>query len=230
MTLNDEVKRMIKSIRITSAGGKNPAVENTVISIDETSNLDQFISERGVSPEADIKTERRTQEAVKKLEKYDKGKIGEINRFSSSQMGNLREFVTNPVGFMVSSVFKKFAKGVGVIAFAAIIFEAVKFVISELLKPGRLLDIRFKRDINKEIIAFRRREDQQRVRQGFSNIIVTTQPRLRGGAGQTLNTFDLVARGTFPDNIGASPMLLQASGMSLSKSSGSRRSFGGPGR
>ena len=145
-------------------------------------------------------------------------------------MSNLKEFVANPTQFMIHSVFRKFAKGAGIIALALIIFEAVKWIISELLKPGRLLDVRFKRDINNEIIAFRRREDQQKLKQGFSNIIITTQPRLRGGQNQIFNTLDAAAgRTRFPENIGQSSIMLQASGVSLSKASG-RRSFGGPGR
>ncbi len=229
MTLADEIKRMIQSalesMEVTSA---NPTHINKLIQVNniETPNLDEFVGS-GDNAEGDIKQTKRTQEAVKKLEQFDKGKIGEINRFTSSQMGNLRGFVTDPVGFIIGSVFKKLAKGVGIIALATIIFEAVKFIISELLKPGRLLDIRFKRDINKELIAFRRREDQQKLKQGFSNIIITTQPRLRGGEGQIFNTFDAAAgRIAFPDNIGQAPLTIQSSGVSFSKSSG-RRSSGG---
>ena len=35
----------------------------------------------------------------------------------------------------------------------------------------------------KEIIAFRRREEQQKLKQGFSNLIITSSSRLRGGQG-----------------------------------------------
>lgn len=229
MTLTDEVKRMIQSaLESMEVTSKDPTHINTLIQVNniETPNLDEFV---GSSESGDIKETKRTAEAVKKLEAFDKGKIGEINRFTSTQMGNLRGFVSNPVQFMIGTVFKKFAAGVGVIAFALIIFEAVKFIINELHKKGRLLDLRYRRVTNEELIPFKRREDQQNLKQGFSNIIITTQARLRGGQGQTVNTLDLVARGKFPDNIGASTMLLQASGMSLSKSTG-RRSFGGPGR
>jgi len=230
MTLTDAVKRMIESalesMEVTSA---NPAHINKLIQVNSM-ELPDPDSEIVGGETTDIKDKKRTNEAVKKLEAFDKGKIGEINRFTSSQMGNLRSFVTDPTGFMIKAVFKKFAKGVGVLAFALIIFEAVKFIISELLKPGRLLDIRFKRDINKELIAFRRREDQQKLKQGFSNIIITTQSRLRGGQNQVFNTFDAAAgRVSFPENIGQSTILLQASGVSQSKSTG-RRSFGGPGK
>ena len=91
-----------------------------------------------------------------------------------------------------------------------------------------MLDIRWKRDIRDEILQFRRREEQQKLKQGFSNIIITTSPRLRGGQGQTINTYDLVRSGNFPNQVGQSKILLEASGMTLSKVKG-HRSFGGPG-
>ena len=136
-------------------------------------------------------------------------------------MGNIRGFVNNPAAFMFSAFMRKFGKGVGVVALALVIFEAVKFIISEMLKPGRLLDLRFKRVITKEIIAFRRREDQQNLKQGFSNIIITTSPRLRGGQNKFVNTLDLVRNNAIPENIGFSA--IDASGRSMSKSKRTHR-------
>jgi len=223
MTLADEINRMIlkivESLDITSA---NPTHINEVIQANELEKPDlEALIQRGADDDT-AKESKRIDLTLKKVEKWDKGPIGEINAFTSQQMGNLRSFVSNPVGFMVQTVFRKFAKGLGVIAFALIIFEAVKFVISELLKPGRLLDRRFKRDIRNELIAFRKREDQQKLKQGFSNIIITTQPRLRGGQNQIVNTFDLVRSGNFPDNIGTSQFIQEAAGMPLSKAQGRR--------
>lgn len=234
MTLSDEINRMIRTMlegmKISSAGDINRAVNTAVeFSTEEHPDLESLIRNDTENTEG-VKEQKRTQEAVRKLEVYDKGKIGEINNFTSQQMGNLRGFVDNPVNFIIQSVFRKFAKGAGIIAFALIIFEAVKWIIGELLKPGRLLDLRFKRVAGEEILAFRQREDQQRLKQGFSNIIITTTPRLRGGEGQIVNTLDFAAgRGKFPDSIGQAPITLQASGVSLSKSTG-RRSGRGPGR
>lgn len=181
-----------------------------------------------VSPVLNVKDTEKINAVSKKVELFEKGTIGELSRLTSTQLSVLKDFVSNPTQFMIQTVFRKFAKGLGVIAFALIIYEAVQWIISELLKPGRLLDIRFKRDIKDEIISFRKREEQQKLRQGFSNIIITASPRLRGGQGQTVNTFDLVRGNIFPSQIGESPILLEASGMSLSKAKG-RRSFGGPG-
>ena len=223
MGVTEEIKRILESLKISSAGGNNP-VENTVISIGELPDLDEIIKQSQQDDPDFAKENKRIDTTIKKVEAFDNGKIGEINRFTSQQMGNLRGFVDNPIQFIMQTVFRKFAKGAGIIAFALIIFEAVKWIISELLKPGRLLDIRFKRDINKELIAFRQREDQQRIKQGFSNIIITTTPRLRGGQGQATNTLNMASgREKFPDNIGQSSIMLEASGVSFSKSKGRQR-------
>ena len=138
-------------------------------------------------------------------------------------MGNVRQLATDPTGFIMQTFMKKFAKGVGVVALALIIMEAVKWIISELLKPGRMLDIRFKRDISKEIIAFRQREDQQKLKQGFSNLIITSSPGLRGGQGQVTNTLNMAGgRVKFPDNIGMNTMQVISSGVPISKGNGRR--------
>jgi len=229
MTLADEINRMIikivESLEITSA---NPTHTNTVIQANEMEKPDlEAMINKG--SDTDVKEKKSIDGVIKKVDKWENGAIGDINRFTSQQLGNLKDFVSNPAQFMIQSVFRKFAKGLGVVAFALIIFEAVKWIISELLKPGRLLDIRFKRDIRDEIIQFRRREEQQKIKQGFSNIIITTAPRLRGGYSQATNTLDIVRTGgQFPTGFGQSNILLEASGMPLSKAKG-RRSFGGAG-
>ena len=168
------------------------------------------------------KDKQSLKDVTKKVTLFEKGNMGEINAFTSAQMGNIKQVATDPTGFIIQTFMKKFAKGIGVIALAMIIMEAVKWIISELLKPGRMLDVRFKRDISKEIIAFRRREEQQKLKQGFSNLIITSSARLRGGAGQMVNTLDLVRNNNFPENIGMAPIQIVASGVSLSKGNGRR--------
>jgi len=212
MALADEINRMIKKIvdgmLITSAGGDSPKT-NRVIDTGEEENPDL---------ESLVKDS-----TIKNL---DKGNIGEINRLTSQQIGNLKSFVENPAGFVIGKVFGRVAKGAGVIALALVIFEAVKFVIKELLLPGRFLDLRFKRDITKELIAFRQREDQQKLKQGFSNIIITSTPRLRLTAQtsvQVTNTLDLVRGNQLPENFGFNPFIHEASGLSRSKSKGRRQ-------
>lgn len=213
--LTEAVNRLISSLQITSA---SPGHINEVLQSDPSIDLDEIFGEiKTKETEANKKTK-------KTVEGWDKGQVGEIQRFSSNQFGNIREFARNPFTFILKNVFGKVAKGAGVIALAVIIFEAVKFIISELLKPGRFLDRRFKRDIDNELLQFKRREDQQKLKQGFSQIIITSMPGLRGGQGQTYNTFDHVRDRTLPQ-IGQPAILLQSSGVSFSKNKGVGRRF-----
>jgi len=216
--LTDAIRRLLDSLQISSA---SPGHVNVVLQTDPSIDLDSALEE--AQKDTGIKSQKDTQETIKKVKRFDKGNVGEINRMTSQQFGNVRDLARNPFTFVLNTVFRKFARGVGLIALAAIIFGAVKFIISELLKPGRFLDRRFKRDITKEIIQFRRREDQQKLKQGFSNIIITTMPGLRGGQGQFYNTLDHVRDRSLPPGIGQQNILLQASGVSFSKHKGSDR-------
>jgi hypothetical protein len=227
------IDTVLNGAEFTSA---NPDHINTLIAINTTENPDfeveikKLIKENsgtksgGVGDAGDqVKKDKKAlTEVTGKVKLFEKGNMGEINNFTSSQMGNVRQIATDPTGFLIQTFMKKFAKGIGVIALAVIIMEAVKWIISELLKPGRMLDVRFKRDISKEIIAFRRREEQQKLKQGFSNLIITSSSRLRGGQGQMVNTLDLVKNNNFPENIGMAPIQIVASGVSLSKGNGRR--------
>lgn len=235
MTLADEINKMIlkivESLEITSA---NPTHTNVVRQANEMDkpDLEAFIKEERTDDS--IKESRKIDTTIKKVEQFDNGKVGEIQRLSSQHFSNLKEFVSNPTGFIFQTFMKKFAKGVGIIALALLIFEAVKWIFNELFKPGRLWDLRFKRNIRDEIMFFRRREDQQKLKVGFSSIIVTSMPRLRASpnqAAQTVNTLDFVRTGDLGplENIGYDPMIYESSGVTTSKNKG-RRSFGGPGR
>ena len=233
--INSMIETVLNGAEFTSA---NPDHINELIAINTTENPDfeveikKLIKENsgtksgGVGDAGDqVKKDKKAlTEVTGKVKLFEKGNMGEINNFTSSQMGNVRQIATDPTGFLIQTFMKKFAKGIGVIALAVIIMEAVKWIISELLKPGRMLDVRFKRDISKEIIAFRRREEQQKLKQGFSNLIITSSPRLRGGQGQVTNTLDMVRNNNFPENIGMAQIQFVASGVSLSKGNG-RRTF-----
>jgi len=228
------IDTVLNGAEFTSA---NPDHINELIAINTTENPDfeveikKLIKENsgtksgGVGDAGDqVKKDKKALTEVRgKVKLFEKGNMGEINNFTSSQMGNVRQMATDPTGFLIQTFMKKFAKGIGVIALAVIIMEAVKWIISELLKPGRMLDVRFKRDISKEIIAFRRREDQQKLKQGFSNLIITSSPRLRGGQGQVTNTLNMAGgREKMPDNIGMSNLMAVASGGDISTTRATR--------
>jgi hypothetical protein len=222
------IKTSLQSSYIVSPRFDDYRIEdvNVIESPDFEKEISELIKENsgvksGVFGDADDQAKKDKQafnDVKDKVTIFDKGNVGEINQFTSSQMGNVRQIATDPTGFIIQTFMKKFAKGVGVVALALIIMEAVKWIISELLKPGRMLDIRFKRDISKEIIAFRQREDQQKLKQGFSNLIITTSPGLRGGQGQVTNTLNMAGgREKMPDNIGMSNLMAVASGNTTSK-------------
>jgi hypothetical protein len=172
--LEDEVKKLLED------NGKTTKQSGTGKFVD-----DDYVKAR----------EKKINSLTKKVEFFDKGNMADIQSMTSAQFGNVRSLATNPVQFMMGTVFKKLAKGAGVIGLALIIMEAVKFIINESLKPGRFLDRRFKRDIENEIFAFRSREEKQKLRQGFNNIIVTSIGGLRGGAGQITSSRGLLATG-----------------------------------
>jgi len=218
--LTEAVNRLLSSLQISSASpGHINEVLQTDPSIDLDVALEDALQDTGIQREKDVTT------TIKKVERFDKGQVGDVQRMASQSFGNLVEFGKNPFTFIIGNVFRRFAKGAGVLALVGIITAAVKIIISELLKPGRFLDLRFKRNIKDEIIAFRRREDQQKLKQGFSNIIITTMPRLRGGENQIVNTLDLTRTNNFPVNIGQSNILIEASGVSFSKNKGQRQRF-----
>jgi hypothetical protein len=157
-------------------------------------------------------------EITTKLDKFEKSPLGEISQMSSAQLGNFRSLLNNPSGFIMSTFIQKFAKGVGVFTLALVLMEAVKVSITGLTKPGRLLDIRFKRDIRNEIAAFESRKNQQSIRQGFSSIILTSTPYMRGSvgqAGQTTYSLNNVRTGNLPNNYGFDPMSIPSSGQEL---------------
>jgi len=189
MTLADEINKMIRTVldssTWTSAGGKNP-VDNFIKEPRgfENPDLESMVSGReGAEPEI-IQRNTDIDRTVKDVGLFKKGNIGELNRFTSTQFSNVRQLAQNPAVFFLRSMLGRFAKGAGVVALALILFEVVKFIIAEMLKPGRFLDIRFRRDITGEILAFRNREEKQKLLVGQTSIIVSSIGGLRGGEGQ----------------------------------------------
>lgn len=235
-TINQMIQKILESAEWTSA---SPGHINTLIQVNaiESPDLEKDIREltgSGKKGKAGIVDDDESNQVIKNVKSDIKktkdqlkgvmsGNIGDINNFTSEQFGNITKMARDPTGFISGVFIKKFAKGVGVLILAQIIFEAVKVVIGELLKPGRALDRRFKRIIERERLQFRLREDQQKLKQGFSNIIITTGPRLRGGQGQFVNTLDIVAgRRRWPENVVPSSISFEAAGISFTHAKGLR--------
>ena len=197
----DEVNRKIESANKTAVGDLTKKVESPI------------------KNKTGSKTEtKKLDDVSKKIELWDRGAVGEVNKMTSAQMNNFKSLMANPTGFVMQVFIKRFAKGAGVIALALIIGEAVKMLLMELMKPGRLLDIRFKRNIKDELLQFKRKEDQQKLRQGFTSVILTSMPGLRGSpnqAAQTVNSLDLTRLNRIPATIGFDPLNMVSSGLSM---------------
>jgi len=228
--INGMISKVLESAEWTSA---SPMHINRLIQINAIENPD-FESEikyiikeetKNVIEKPDdekVKQKKQLDGVTKELDILDKGHVGEVHRFTSEQFGNVKALASDPTQFLMQTFLKKFARGAGVIALALLIFEAVKWIISELLKPGRWLDIRFRRNIEQEILAFRSREEKQELQQGIGNVIVTTMPRLRGGEGQTFNTYRGPATGTDLFNKTYTQPTMSAEGGSMTKKKGQK--------
>ena len=169
MGITADIRRMLESLKITSAGGKSTA-ENTVVSIDNVPDLDFQLNEND-----------------RKIDDILDSNLGDLKDLSSEQFGNIRQVAVNPFGFITTTLLKKIKSGAGILFVAAIAVEVAKFLILELFKPGRAFDIRFREEIDKQVIQFLERKEQQELRQGFKSIITTTIGGLRGDSlrGQT---------------------------------------------
>lgn len=204
MTLSDSINRSIEialtGAKITSA---SPGHVNTVFLLEEMDHTDfegeirAIVEEEinfaeleaikapdeltgGDTTATSAQLEKEINKINQEFENLIDSPFGDLASLTREQTANLQSFSKDPFQFMFTRFLKKFAKGAGIILLASIIFSAVQFIISELLKPGRLLDRRFKRVARDEILLFNSREEQAELRQGFRTVTVTTIPFLRG--------------------------------------------------
>jgi hypothetical protein len=142
--------------------------------------------------ELPTQTKNEIEDTKSIVEAFDAGNVGDLQRFSSGQFGNVKQLATNPFQFVFGTVFKKFGKigRAGIfVGLGLLIWEIVQFILEEAMKPGRILDRRFKRIASREIIIFTDRQEQEELRAGFKSVITTTAPYLRGGKGQISGNF-----------------------------------------
>ena len=128
----------------------------------------------------EIKKTIRQRDVNEEVDRFSAGNVGEIQKFSSTQFGNIKQFATNPVLFVFRS-FSKLLKGPAAVAFfIALAAAVVSFVLDFLFAPGRPLDPRFKKEVDKLIQNFSEVKARSELRQGFRTLIVSTIPGLRG--------------------------------------------------
>jgi len=206
MTLSDSINRKIEvallGAKITSAGTDKRI--NRVLSVDQQDHTDieseiraiveeevkNVIEEqsetritgpaKAVQADDPAKTKKQVSALTETIENLRESPFGTMETLTRQQVSNLQGFSKDPFKFMLNKFFKKFARGAGIIALATIIFAAVELIISELFKPGRDLDRRFRRVAKDEILLFNSTEEQAELRQGFRTVTVTTIQFLKG--------------------------------------------------
>ncbi len=162
------IQTVLESAEWTSA---NPTHINTLIQINAIDNPDL---------EEEFGETIKDSEMGQKIDSIDKGNLGDIKQMSTEQFGNIRQLAVNPFSFLTRTILKKLKTGAGLLFIIAIAVEVAKFLLLELFKPGRIFDIRFREEIDKQIIKFLERKEQQELKQGFKSIITTTIGGLRG--------------------------------------------------
>jgi len=180
--LRQFIERALFSQDISSA---NPTFTNKVRAVDiNPQDFDGIIREeiqKVVGAQPGTKGAKNTKEQSEKLTGLLEGHVGELNQLTSKQFGNIKQMASNPVGWLAMVFTGKLAKVASVIGLSLIIIEIVKFIIDESMKPGRALDRRFKRLASEEILLFMTHQEQEKLRRGFRDVRVTTNPGLRGG-------------------------------------------------
>ncbi|MCH7589527.1 hypothetical protein IIB34_00640 [PVC group bacterium] len=156
----------------------NPLVTNKVKNLD----FNPIDFEALLEGSATTKNNPEVKAMKEKIARYQEGPVEQLNKFSSAQFGNIKAMASNPIGFLVAMFSRTLIKVISVIGIVAIIAEIVRFAIMEALKPGRMLDRRFKRLAQDEIQIFWDHQEQQKLRQGFRDVR-STNPGLRGGMG-----------------------------------------------
>ena len=194
-SIGEKIKTMIEqafaTAQITSAGGTSPLI-NEVISVDVTA-IDVSLDESLPEELQNSKEGKKITDSADKVSEYELGNVGDIQKFTASQFGNVKSFALNPFGFIIGALIGKFAKGAGVAALALVLFSVVQFIIAELMKPGRLLSRIFRRIASQELLIFTARQEQEELRYGTKQVIITTRPFLRGGKGQVSGNYYLPA-------------------------------------
>jgi len=121
---------------------------------------------------------------AEKVNQYSTGNVEAINNLSSKHFGNLQSIARGPFAFVQMVLTKQLVKAAAGVGLALIIMQLINFAIDESMKPGRILDRRFKRLAANEVLLFWTHQEQEKLKRGFTEVRVTTQSGLRGGASQ----------------------------------------------
>lgn len=152
----------------------------------ESVNINPADFDRILQTEIDkaIASSNELKPTVDKVTEYSAGNVDKLQNLSSKAFSNIEQIAHGPFAFVTSVMTKQLAKAVTGVGIALLIMQFVNFAIDEAMKPGRFLDRRFKRIASEEVLAFWTHQEQEKLRRGFTEVRVTTQAGLRGGAFQ----------------------------------------------
>ncbi len=165
-----------QGLRNSTWSSANPVHTNYVETIDINPQDFESLLEGSVT-----KNNPEIKDIKDTVTRYQEGNVEKINKFSSAQFANVKSMASNPIGFLVQMFSRQIVKIISVIGIVALVAEIVKMVVMESLKPGRALDRRFKRLAQDEVMLFWNHQEQQKLRQGFRDVRVTSHAGLRGG-------------------------------------------------
>lgn len=136
-----------------------------------------------------IKTEHDKKEnirgLVKEIIKEDLGELSPEKEGGTGDLSTLFSWVRNPRSLLFT-----------IAPYFAAIFSIPtvgQAIVDELTKPGGLIDVRFKRIVEREVNAFLDRQTQANTQLGLRQVIITSEAGFRnlGGQGQS-NTFKFI--------------------------------------
>jgi len=167
-----DIKLLIEDyLRNTTWSSASPAFTNVVKDISHT-----------FEPTPDI--EREGMEEPFPQDQAGLGTFGPSN--AGGVLSTVSGSLNNPVA-AVTGVARGLMKFIPHIAIALAALGIAKQIRDLLIGPGGPFDIRFRREIQDEVISSVEREEKAKIRQGLVILRITSSPTLRGeqGIGQT---------------------------------------------
>ena len=193
-SINNMIQRMLESAEWTSANPthinhliqvnarEDPDFENDIKAIIREESKESVNNLSETDKLESTKMKKNVTESKEKIDDMLAGNVGDLKGFSREQFGNIRSVATNPFGFFTRTILMKLRTGAGVLFIVAIATEVMRFLIEELFKPGRMFDVRFREQIDKQIIQFMTRQEQEKLKAGYRSLITTTIGGLRGNS------------------------------------------------
>ncbi len=198
LSIINRIHSAIQNMKITSAGGKNP-VNNVVkqpFNIPELGLNEEFASEVVgiIQEEIRIQMTELREDPPTPTSKP----VGSTRSNIDSDIAKVVRTIQNPGGLV--------ADGLKILPHAALLALAISLVpivISELSRPGGLMDVRWKRQVTDEINGFMDRQTQKNTQIGIRGITIQSRAGFIGinGANNSNNLREIREGGVNRDRL-----------------------------